>query len=125
VIGTVGGKHSQWGADSRIYRHQLDSGVSGDGHDDHLQACCTCGRRPLLLALLPGTPPPARLPRQVVYESRREFDRSRARVARNGATGVSLTPVLNWNAATGAGSYDMYIGTSASPGLIGSLTVLP
>jgi hypothetical protein len=32
-----------------------------------------------------------------------------------GATGVSLTPALTWTAATGATSYDVYFGTSATP----------
>jgi hypothetical protein len=34
----------------------------------------------------------------------------------NGATGVSLNPVLSWDAAGGADSYDVYFGTSA-PGI--------
>ena len=33
----------------------------------------------------------------------------------NGATGVSLTPMLSWNAANGPTSYDVYLGTSSSP----------
>ena len=36
----------------------------------------------------------------------------------NGATGVSLAPMLSWNAATGATSYDVYFGTQASPPLV-------
>ncbi|MFB3778148.1 MAG: glycoside hydrolase domain-containing protein [Bryobacteraceae bacterium] len=40
----------------------------------------------------------------------------------SGSTGVSLTPSLAWGAATGATSYDVYFGTSASPGLVGSTT---
>jgi subtilisin family serine protease len=35
-----------------------------------------------------------------------------------GATGVSLTPVLRWNASNGATSYDVYFGTSLSPPLV-------
>ena len=33
----------------------------------------------------------------------------------NGATGVSTTPSLSWSAASGATSYDLYLGTSSSP----------
>jgi uncharacterized repeat protein (TIGR03803 family) len=33
----------------------------------------------------------------------------------NRATGVSLTPSLSWNAASGATSYDVYFGTSPTP----------
>lgn len=40
----------------------------------------------------------------------------------NGATGVSLTPVMAWTAVAGATAYDIYIGTSANPGRIGSTT---
>jgi hypothetical protein len=39
----------------------------------------------------------------------------------NGATGQTLTPLLKWNAVAGASSYDLYIGTSASPGFIGTV----
>ncbi len=35
----------------------------------------------------------------------------------NGATGVSATPVLTWGASSGATSYDVYFGTTASPPL--------
>jgi hypothetical protein len=35
----------------------------------------------------------------------------------NGATGVSVTPALSWNASNGATSYDVYFGTSSSPPL--------
>jgi FG-GAP-like repeat len=40
----------------------------------------------------------------------------------NGATGISLTPVLSWNAVTGAASYDVYFGTSPSPPLVTNTT---
>ena len=33
----------------------------------------------------------------------------------NGVTGVVVAPVLTWNAAAGATSYDIYFGTSSSP----------
>jgi hypothetical protein len=33
----------------------------------------------------------------------------------NGATGVSLSPTLSWNACTCASSYDIYFGTSSPP----------
>ena len=36
----------------------------------------------------------------------------------NGATGVSLAPTLTWNASTGATSYNVYFGTSATPPLV-------
>ena len=36
----------------------------------------------------------------------------------NGATEVSLTPALNWDAAGGAISYDVYFGTSPSPPMV-------
>jgi len=36
----------------------------------------------------------------------------------NAATGVSVTPTLTWNAATGATSYDVYFGTSSTPPLV-------
>ncbi|HEY1203956.1 MAG TPA: SBBP repeat-containing protein, partial [Bryobacteraceae bacterium] len=35
----------------------------------------------------------------------------------NGAAGVSLTPTVNWNAATDATSYDVYFGTASPPPL--------
>ncbi|SPF33820.1 NHL repeat containing protein (modular protein) [Candidatus Sulfopaludibacter sp. SbA4] len=38
----------------------------------------------------------------------------------NGATGVSLTPALTWNASTGATSYDVYFGTASTPPLVES-----
>jgi hypothetical protein len=34
-----------------------------------------------------------------------------------GATSVSVTPALSWNASTGATSYDVYFGTSAAPAM--------
>jgi hypothetical protein len=40
----------------------------------------------------------------------------------NGATGVSLAPQLTWNAASGATSYDVYLGTSPSPPMVGNTT---
>jgi subtilisin family serine protease/sugar lactone lactonase YvrE len=40
----------------------------------------------------------------------------------NGASGVSLTPALVWNAAPGATSYDVYFGTSARPPAVTSTT---
>jgi len=36
----------------------------------------------------------------------------------NGATGVSLSPTLTWNASSGATSYDVYFGTSSTPPLV-------
>ena len=36
----------------------------------------------------------------------------------NGATAVSLTPALSWSASSGATSYDVYFGTSATPPLV-------
>jgi hypothetical protein len=40
----------------------------------------------------------------------------------NGATGQPVTPNLKWNAVSGALSYDLYFGTTSSPGLLGSVT---
>jgi hypothetical protein len=40
----------------------------------------------------------------------------------NGAIQVSTTPVLSWNGASGATSYDVYLGTSASPALVANIT---
>jgi sugar lactone lactonase YvrE len=40
----------------------------------------------------------------------------------NGATAVSLTPVLSWNASSAATSYDVYFGTAAAPPLVVSDT---
>ena len=40
----------------------------------------------------------------------------------NGASGVSLTPSLTWSAASNATSYDVYFGTSSSPGMVGTTT---
>jgi len=40
----------------------------------------------------------------------------------NGATGVTTTPTLSWSAASNATSYDVYFGTSTSPGLAGTVT---
>lgn len=40
----------------------------------------------------------------------------------NGATGVAATSALSWTAASNAASYDVYLGTSASPGLVATLT---
>ncbi len=39
-----------------------------------------------------------------------------------GATGVSLTPTLTWGAASGATSYDVYFGTSATPPFVTNTT---
>jgi hypothetical protein len=36
----------------------------------------------------------------------------------NGAIGISATPALNWNASTGATSYDIYFGTASAPPLV-------
>ncbi len=36
----------------------------------------------------------------------------------NGASDVSLSPVLMWNASAGAGSYDVYFGTQAWPPMV-------
>jgi len=38
----------------------------------------------------------------------------------NGATGVSLTPTLTWNAACGAKSYDVFFGTASPPNYFAS-----
>jgi fibronectin type 3 domain-containing protein len=40
----------------------------------------------------------------------------------NGATNISLTPSLQWNASNGATGYDVYFGTSASPALAATVT---
>jgi len=40
----------------------------------------------------------------------------------NGATGVVQAPVLSWNAAAGAASYDVYFGTASSPPLVTNTT---
>jgi len=40
----------------------------------------------------------------------------------NGATAVSTTPTLSWAASTGATSYDVYLGSSSSPSLVGNTT---
>jgi hypothetical protein len=40
----------------------------------------------------------------------------------NGATGVSPTPALSWSAASGATSYNVYFGTTASCSLVGNTT---
>ncbi len=40
----------------------------------------------------------------------------------NGATGVAVTQALSWSASSGATSYDVYLGTTASPGLAGTTT---
>ena len=42
----------------------------------------------------------------------------------SGATGVPLSTVLAWSAASGATSYDVYLGTSNPPGLLGNTTGL-
>ncbi len=39
-----------------------------------------------------------------------------------GATGVSLTPVLTWGAASGASSYDVYFGTAPSAPFVANTT---
>ncbi len=40
----------------------------------------------------------------------------------NGATGVSLSPTLSWNASSGATSYDVYFGSSSPPPLVTNTT---
>jgi hypothetical protein len=40
----------------------------------------------------------------------------------NGATGVSLTPTLTWNASSGAASYDVYFGGTHPPVLVANTT---
>jgi alpha-tubulin suppressor-like RCC1 family protein len=40
----------------------------------------------------------------------------------NGATGVSLTPVLDWTGGSGATSHDVYFGTASSPPLVTNTT---
>jgi len=40
----------------------------------------------------------------------------------NGATGISSVPVLNWDAVSGATSYDVYLGTTASPPFVANTT---
>ena len=42
----------------------------------------------------------------------------------NGAMGVSPTPTLTWSASTGATSYDVYFGASATPPLLTNTTSL-
>ena len=42
----------------------------------------------------------------------------------NGATGISLTPSLSWNLSSGATSYDVYFGISATPPLITNATTI-
>ena len=39
-----------------------------------------------------------------------------------GAIGTSITPALSWSASTNATSYDVYLGTSSSPALVGTAT---
>jgi hypothetical protein len=39
-----------------------------------------------------------------------------------GAIGISITPALSWAASTNATSYDVYLGTSSSPALVGTVT---
>jgi Putative binding domain, N-terminal len=41
----------------------------------------------------------------------------------NGATAVSLTPLLTWSASSLATSYDIYFGTSATPPLVTNVSV--
>jgi C1A family cysteine protease len=38
----------------------------------------------------------------------------------NGATGISTSATLSWTACTNATSYDVYLGTSSSPSLVGN-----
>lgn len=40
-----------------------------------------------------------------------------------GATGVSLTPTLSWSPASGATSYDLYLGKSSPPSFVGNTTI--
>jgi sugar lactone lactonase YvrE len=40
----------------------------------------------------------------------------------DGATGVALAPALNWDASSGATSYDVYFGTSSPPPLVATTT---
>jgi uncharacterized repeat protein (TIGR01451 family) len=40
----------------------------------------------------------------------------------NGATGVSLTQTLTWSASSGATSYDIYMGNSPAPLLVGNVS---
>ena len=40
----------------------------------------------------------------------------------NGATGVAATSALSWSAASNAASYDVYLGTTSSPGLVATVT---
>lgn len=40
----------------------------------------------------------------------------------SGATGVSTSPTLSWAAASGATSYDVYLGTGSSPAFVGNRT---
>ena len=40
----------------------------------------------------------------------------------NGASGVSSAPALSWSAATGATSYDIYLGTSTSPAYVANVS---
>jgi uncharacterized repeat protein (TIGR01451 family) len=42
----------------------------------------------------------------------------------NGATGVSVTPILTWTAATGAASYNVYFGVTAVPPFAANTTSL-
>jgi hypothetical protein len=40
----------------------------------------------------------------------------------HGATGVSLSPTLQWSAVAGATAYDVYLGTTTSPIRLGSIS---
>ena len=42
----------------------------------------------------------------------------------NGATGVGVTPTLNWSVVSGASSYNVYFGTSATPPLVTNTTAI-